>query len=560
VQGPVVPDKLTYIISYRRTYLGVLAKPIIKHFTDYSDAGYYFQDLNARVRWNINSKNTLTLSNYFGGDHGYFNKSLTVGDNPPQNPEVYYNNDNRRIFDWGNNLAVARWESVLSKKMILDISGSASQYKFTGTDENGNLTRYWLNDSLHESVNNYSLVTQSNITNYSTLADLEYFPVSGQDISFGGGFKYYRLHPQVDQLDVSGQTTGSKPAVSNEEFVAKNPFFYIQDEITLFKKITITPGIHFSGYQCKGTDSNHLLKRLLLNYNATAQLSLYASYSEMEQYLHLLSLSRINLASDLWLPSYGGLKPSGSRDLSAGLSFTKGIYSFGLDIYQRKFDNLLAYREGISFQETRTSFLELLTSGTGKSRGLELSMEKTSGKLTGLLSYSYSRTRREFPEINDGQEFYARYDRPHVFKTELTYEFNTRWSLSAIWIFMSGSLQTIPSTDYISWLDYRPQYSVTQGIGTQDILFYRKNNYRLPTYHRLDVSVNYTKKYKRFTGVLNFGVYNLYNEQNPYDVEAENIVFKTGTQPSNYTPKLKRVLDKKVLFPILPFVSYSFEF
>ena len=558
VQGPLIKDKLTCIVSYRRTYLGILAKPIIRHFTDYSDADYFFQDLNSRLRWNVNSKNTVSISHYFGADHGYFKKNIREGIDPPDSSGSYANSGNRMNFDWGNNLLVARWESAVSNRTFLNFSLSMSRYNFNGKDENTDLLKYWYFDSLMQLVNRYSLNTRSVVTSYSALVDLDYLLSYSQKISYGGGYRQYHLNPAVERLNSEGASSATYGKGENsEKFTAVNYFLYLQDEITLFNKLNITPGLHYTLYRCNGSAENKLLKRLELNYTISRNLAIHASYSEMEQYLQLLSLSRISLASDLWLPAFGRLKPAASRDLSAGISYSKGAYNAGIDVYSRKFNNLISYREGVSFLQHAGSFLDLITSGSGKSAGIESYFEKTMGKLSGMVSYTYSRSMREFPEINFGEEFPARYDRPHVFKTNLSYSLNTRWTVSAIWIFMSGSLQTIPLKNYISWFNYMPSYS-TNGGETTDILLYQKYDYRLPAYHRMDIEISYMKSYKHFSGTLSLGAYNAYNSQNPYDVQIKFTPVVINQNMHSYYYQI-RELDKKVLFPIFPFISYRVE-
>jgi outer membrane receptor for ferrienterochelin and colicin len=560
IQGPLIRDKLTYIVSYRRTYLGILAKPIIRHFTDYSDAGYYFQDLNARLRWKINSRNTITVSNYYGGDYGYFKKTNINGIDPPDTSGFYSNFRNTRNFDWGNNLLVGRWENAVSKNLFLNVSASASRYDYNGRDENIEIMKYWLIDSLIHSDNKYSLRTESGIMNYTGLVDVDYFLSPQHKINVGTGVKYFQLSPEVERLN-SSNVPGARNInnLSSQEFSGRNYFMYLEDEITLFRKLKIVPGIHYSNYSCEGSENNSLLKRLSFDFHLTDNLGLHGTYSEMEQYLHRLSLSRLNLASDLWLPSFGELKPARSREISAGIDYSVSSFNAGVDVFMKNYENLLSYKEGVSFIQSPNTFLDLVTSGAGKSRGIEFFTEKTGGKITGLASYTYSRSLRRFSEINFGEEFPARYDRPHIFKTFINYTINPAWKISAIWILMSGNLNTIASKNYISWFEYQPKDDIApQESGNNDILYYQKNSYRLPAYHRLDLAVSFTKKYRSFTGVLNFGAYNAYNAQNAYDVQMK-LRPKTIYQGQNYDYFLSRELDKKVLFPILPFISYSIE-
>lgn len=274
----------------------------------------------------------------------------------------------------------------------------------------------------------------------------------------------------------------------------------------------------------------------------------------MTQYLHLLSLSHINLASDLWLPSYNIIKPSSCSDNTIGLSYIfSKVYSFKIDFFYRKYKNLTAYKDGVSFTQNYTDFSEIVTSGIGRSKGIELFIEKSSGLFKGWLSYTYSSSIRQFPDINSNEEFPSLYDRPHNFKITLIRTFGTRLAISGAWIVMSGSMQTMGNYRYISWFDYGSSpYDNVEYMhgGRQDIILYRRNSYRLPLYHRLDLSVTYTVQKKRWKYSWNFGLYNAYNARNAYDMQITLI----------YSYPVQYKIEKKVLFPVIPFISYQFEF
>lgn len=545
VQGPLIKDKLTGVFSYRRTYLGFLAKPIVKHFTEYSDADYYFQDINARIRWKVSPKNTLTISQYYGSDHGYFHKQHLYGHNPPNrdSAEIFADYRNRRTVDWGNNLLIARWESILSRKLFCNVSASASSYRYKGKDVNTQFTKYWLFDSLYVLDDRYELTTETSVESYTAQADFDYYLSARQQISLGGGYSYRLMFPRV----TSG-STDSEGHQSRDKYTVRNPFAYIQDEITLFKRLHLIPGLHYSAYSCNGFDVSNLLPRLTMSYIVSARTSVHGSYTRMEQYLNLLTLSRISLASDLWLPAQKGFAPARSNDMSLGMSYSGKIYSFGADAFTRRFSNLMAYREGVSYFQDEIPFAQRVTGGSGKSYGMEVYVEKISGRLTGMISYTWSRSLRHFDDLNEGKEFPAQYDRPHNLRFNLSYSINPVWTISAVAQIMSGALQTTATKNYVLCFEYDHGYGQT---GRSDLLLYRKNALRMPLYHRLDIAASCKKKHKGYTGTLNFGLYNAYNAQNAYEMQVKTISNPIFTE---------RVLEKKVLFPILPFVSYSIEF
>jgi len=551
VEGPIVKEKLTYILSYRRTYLDLFSKPIIRHFTSYSDAGYYFFDLNARVHWKINDHNSLYLSNYCGKDKGFFDTDKKYGTNPPEENMGFTEAINRQEVKWGNNLLIFRYEHLFSRKLFMNVRASMSNYSYHSLDDNSNLDIYWQYGSLVQQQSVYSLKTNSSIKKQALSVEFEHYLSNAQHLSYGIGDEYYRMNPAVENFDIY-----SDSGVYNQRYSNHCYYAYLQDEISIGKKLVLKPGLNLSCYVSDNKTVTKLAKRFYIQYQATPKLELHAGYAEMSQYLHLLTLTRISLASDLWLPSSGGIKPSGSTDKSAGfsISFTKGI-SAGIDIYRRLYTNLLLYKEGLSFTSHYNSYAEMVTSGKGKAGGVEINIEKSSGSLTGMLSYCYSFSHRYFKELNQGNPFRAEYDRPHSLKLLVVKTLNERWSCGLVFNLMSGSMQTMGSARYVSWFDYgESPYDkwTTNTCSGENIVLYKKNTYRLPVYHRLDLSATYTIAKKNHKSSVNFGLYNAYNAKNTYMAQLEMV--SIGNNKNVYT------INNKSLFPVIPFLSYRFEF
>jgi hypothetical protein len=548
IEGPVVKEKLTYIVSLRRTYLDLFAKPIIKHFTSYSDAGYFFLDLNARIHWKINNRNSIYLSNYMGQDKGHFSTDHIYGSNPPEKESGFTEAINRQEVNWGNNLLIFRYEHLFSTRLFMNLKTSLSDYNYHSFDYNLNQNIYWQGDVLLQKKSEYSLKTNSNIKKFSSAIEFEHFISNTHKLSYGIGAESYILNPSIENFNV--EVSGSHI----QEFKVQNYFTYFDDEINLWDKLLIKPGLNFSLYNADKAIPK-LSKRLLISYQATQKLKINAGYSEMSQSLHLLTLARIDLASDLWLSSSDGIKPAESLDKSIGLSFAfLKAYSFNADIYQREYKNLLAYKEGLSFTSHYNNYSEMVTSGTGNASGVEINFEKSSGSVTGMISYCYSRSIRHFKEINQGEAFRAQYDRPHNFKVMAIKNFGEKWSFGMVFNIMSGSVQTMGSGRYINWFEYgeNPYDNMNYGrMSTLDVVLYKKNSYRLPVYNRLDLSITYNIVKRKHKGSFNFGLYNAYNAKNTYMSQME-LVFISNEK---YVYKI----INKSLFPIIPFLSYNFE-
>jgi hypothetical protein len=549
IEGPLVKEKLTYIVSLRRTYLDLFARPIIKRFTSYSDAGYYFLDMNARISWKINNRNNIYLSNYAGQDKGHFETNSVYGINPPEKDMAYTAIRNKQDINWGNNLLIFRYEHLFSTRLFMNLKTSLSDYKYHSFDYNLNQNIYWQGDVLLSKKSEYSFRTNSNIKKLSSTIEFEHFVSNTHNLSYGIGAESYILNPSIENFSVG--VTGSQ----NQQFKVQNYFSYFEDEINLWDKLLIKPGLNFSLFFADKAIPK-LSKRLSISYQATQKLKIHASYSEMSQFLHLLTLARINLASDLWLSSSDGIKPAESIDKSIGFSFPflKG-FSINADIYSREYKNLLAYKEGLSFTSHYNNYSEMVTSGTGNASGVEINFEKSSGSVTGMVSYCYSISTRHFQEINQGQTFRAQYDRPHNFKIMAIKNLGEKWSFGMVFNLMSGSVQTMGSGRYINWFDYgeNPYDNlIYQSMTKMDVVLYKKNSYRLPVYHRLDVSITYNIEKRKHKSSVNFGLYNAYNAKNTYMSQMELVFLEN----EKYAYKI----INKTLFPIIPFLSYNFEF
>ena len=550
VEGPILKEKLTYIISYRRTYLDLFAKPIIKHFTSYVDAGYFFFDLNARIHWKINDRNSFYLSNYSGQDKGFFATHHMYGFNPPEKNLGFTETKNKQDVNWGNNLVIFRYERLFSPRLFMNLKTSLSDYKYHSLDYNSNLNVYWQNDLLIQDKSEYSFKTNSSIKKRSFSLEFDYFLSNHQHLSFGQSVEQFILNPSIESF-IMDTDTGN----FNQKFNTFCSYTFIEDEIKLWDKLVIKPGVSFS-YYISEKPIPKLSKRLHFSYQVHSRLKVYGGYSEMSQYLHLLTLARINLASDLWLSSSGDIKPSESINKSIGINFIfSKTYSLSIDIYQRSLKNLLSYKEGLSFTSHYNSYSDMVSPGNGKASGVEFNIEKSSGSYTGMISYCYSKSERYFKEINQGKPFRAQYDRPHNLKLLVLKSLGEKWSFGIIFNIMSGSLQTMGSARYISWFDYgeSPYDKILGNVSsTQDIIIYRKNSYRLPVNHRLDLSVSYNMLKGNYKSSINFGLYNAYNAKNTYLSRMELI--SIGNNKYIYE------IDNKSLFPMIPFISYSFGF
>ncbi len=534
VQGPIVKQKSSFIISFRRTYLDALVKPFVSKSSSYYGSGYYFYDLNIKMNYQFSEKDRIYLSGYFGRDVFDFNNSA-------------------RSFStqipWGNATATLRWNHVFNRKLFSNTTLLFNDYKF----------------AFNGAQDNFSLRLASGIRDLSVKQDYDYFASPKHKVRFGILYTYHTFTPNV----VSGHQDSVvfSPINSNEKY-AREAAVYMQDDWQLGTRIDINAGLRWSGFQQVGpytiyredangnkTDSTPYGRgqniktyggpepRFSIRYLLNEQTSLKASVSHNLQYIHLVSNAGTTLPTDLWVPSTYIVQPQSSWLYAAGLfkNFNNNMFETSLEIYYKQMQHQIEYREGYtpSLSDPENSFVF----GKGWSYGMEWFINKTKGRFTGWIGYTLSWTWRKFPALNDGQTYPAKYDRRNDLSVVGTYEYNKHWKFSAVFVFASGNATSYPEKFYI-----------VEGTLTQD--YSRINQYRLPAYNRLDLAVIYTptyKKDKKIHGSWVFSIYNVYSRLNPYFIYFN----QTG---SAYNGALQVQAKKVSLFPILPSVTYNFHF
>ncbi len=263
--------------------------------------------------------------------------------------------------------------------------------------------------------------------------------------------------------------------------------------------------------------------------------SVKASYNRTAQYLHLLSNSTTTNPSDLWVPSTNNVKPQYADQVALGYfrNFEENAYEASLEVYYKDMQNVIDYRNGADLQ-LNPVVESLLLYGRGWSYGAELLLRKKTGPLSGWVGYTLSRTQEQFDEINHGQAFSARQDRTHDISLVLVYDASATWTISAIWVYNTGNAVTFPAGNY--WIDGRlvPYYT-------------ERNAYRMPSYHRLDLSATWRLGER---SSLNFSIYNVYNRMNAYAIYFRQMKSDpTKTEAVQIT-----------LFPFIPSVTYNFAF
>lgn len=550
VEGPLKKEKGSFMIAGRRTYIDVLMKPFLKRSSNFAGTGYYFFDLNFKANYTINKNNRIYLSAYYGKDEFSFGNKA---------------DDFMVKMPWGNGVASVRWNHIFNSKLFLNLSGTFTDYRF----------------SFNSEMDKFNIGLSTGIRDYGAKADFSYFPGSRHRIKFGVDYIYHTFTPvsvSAEQDESIDFNTGMRQSLRNHESAV-----YIQDEIDITDRIRINAGLRYSMYQftgpfiryikgpVNGNDSsvqygkNELIQfyqgleprisgRILLDKKSSVK----AGFSYNNQYIHLASLSSVSLPTDIWYPSTEKIKPQRGWQASAGYfrDLFNDKFELSVEIYYKKMKNLVEFSPGATpIDNVNDNTDNLLIMGEGWGYGAEFFLQKKVGKFTGWIGYTWAKSERKFPEIQE-KAFPSKYDRRHDLTLVGTYKLNERWTFSACFVYASGNTLTLPSSYYVQ--DQNVLYNYGE-----------RNSTRMAPYHRLDLSATWYDKpeklkkdpqsgetiriKKRFRQNVNISVYNVYNRANPYFLYI-------STKGSLMKDSFKMSVKQASLFPVLPSVTWNFQF
>lgn len=581
IEGPIIKEKTTFNFSARRTYADILSQPLIAMAAKQSgagrtSAGYYFYDLNAKISHKFSDRDRLYLSTYMGDDVIYADMQQNNSDYGSAGSA-----DGRLKMDWnwGNFINSLRWNHVINNKLFMNTTAAYSRYRFymaVGTE-----TKTTLTDPPSITTETATLGYKSGIEDYSAKVDFDWTPNPNHDIKFGANYTYHTFRPGVTvaQLKVTGTST-TQPmdtTIGDQNVSAHETTAYFEDNISLGPVVKLNLGLHYSSFIVQNQFYNSVPQpRLGLRVLLSDNLSFKAGYASMSQYIHLLSNSNISLPTDLWVPVTRRIPPMQSNQYSAGFFYNlSNLIDFSVEGYYKLMDNLIEYKDGASFFGSSTGWEDKVSMGRGWAYGLEFLAQKTVGKTTGWIGYTWSKSERLFDrpgqEINNGIAFPAKYDRRHDVSVVLSHKFSDRFDIAATWVYSTGScgtlaLQNYGGTDVPQTNSGFTSYTTTSNGVTTVInnplttsLSYvsSRNNFRYEPYHRLDVGVNFHKKLKHGTRTWNVSVYNVYNQLNPF---LTTVTTQSQYNPTNRTYTEKKTLTQISIFPIIPSVSYTYKF
>jgi len=523
VEGPIKKDNGSFIVSARRTYADLFLK--LSRDTNTNRSSLYFYDINAKANYRLGQKDHIYLSGYFGKDNLGFGNTFGI--------------------NYGNTTATFRWNHILSSRLFSNTSLIYSKYN------------YQVN--VNQTNNNIGIT--SYIKDYHLKEDLQYYANADNKINFGIDVIDHNTSPGV----ISASKTSSYNALTLQDKHALESAIYLSHDLSLSDKININYGLRanlftvmgpgkFYTYDSSGkaTDSVNygsgktvknyfnLEPRFSMSFKLNASSSVKVAYTRTTQNLHLLSTSTSANPTDVWIPSSNNVKPEIADQVSIGYfrNFRDNQYEFSAETYYRDMQNQIDYKNGAQLIANQNVESQLIF-GKGRSYGLELFLKKKyGGKFNGWVSYTLSRTERQFAGVNNFSWYPANQDRTHNISVVGIYKVNKKWTLSADFVYYTGNAVTWPSGKY-------------QVNGQVAFVYTERNGYRMPAYNRLDIGATLQgKKTKKFDSNWNFSIYNLYGAQNPYSIQFQQ-------DPGN---PAKTQAIQYALFRWVPSATYNFKF
>ncbi len=521
VEGPIVKDKGSFMVSARRTYIDLFLKA--SSDSTLKGSTIYFYDINAKANYHFNDKNAVYLSGYFGKD--VLGLKNTFGTN------------------WGNSTGTIRFNHLFSNRLFSNTSLVYSNYNYVVQS--------------FSSTDNFKVTSKINDLNLKE--DLQYFVGNNHTLKFGLNI----LHHDISPGDIT--STASFNNKSTEQRYGFENAGYISDEWKASEKLTLLYGLRLSGFfllgpgtfKTYGLEGNTLTSdtytsgqsvknyfnlepRFSASYILNDENSIKASYNRNTQNIHLLTNSTSSSPTDLYVMSSNNIKPEIADQVSTGYfkNFKDNLFEFSAEVYYKWLQNQIDYKDGAQLLVNQDVESDL-TYGSGRAYGLELFLKKKYGRFNGWIGYTLSRTERKFDAINNGNYYPARQDRTHDVSVVGIFKLNSRWTFSGAFVYGTGNAITYPTGKY--------------NIGGLTTFSYsERNGYREPSSNRLDIGATLEgKEHTKYHSSWTFGVYNVYGHRNPYIITFRD---------SKTVPNTTEAVETSIFGTAVPSVTWNFKF
>lgn len=555
LEGPIIKDRTSFNISVRRSYLDLLVQPFMSEDEKFS---YYFYDINAKVNHKFSDRSRLFVNFYNGKDRYHYDYT----DDGDYSDLIY---KSKSSLNWGNVIASGRWNYIFNNKLFSNTTIAYNNYQLDmGTTSWNKGNR---NTGIYE--NSYKADYRSGIRDLSYQIDFDYNPIPTHHIKFGTEYLYHSFRPEVmtskvfDKEEESIRQDTAYQSISNSNIYVHEVSAYLEDNFDIAPKLRMNLGIHLSMFNVQKKKYYSVQPRISARYQLIKHFAIKAAYTKMSQYVHLLASSPISMPTDLWVPVTNKIKPMQAHQYSLGSYYT-GIRGWEISVegYYKDMQNVLEYKDGVSFFGSSSGWEKKVEMGHGRSMGIEFMAKKSIGSTTGWISYALNKSDRKFSKggINDGERFPYRNDRRHCANITVNHKFNSHIDFGASWSFATGGTTTIPEE---TTAVIRPVESNSYGagqVGTENYIEHR-NNYRLPASHKLNISLNINKKTKHGIRTWNFSIYNVYNAMNPafvYRRDSSTGYYNTST--GEFYSTSKPVIKKITILPCIPSITYTYKF
>jgi hypothetical protein len=519
LQGPILKDKMSFIVSGRRSYADLMGKAI--NLID-DNMELYFYDLNAKLNYKITDKDRIFISGYFGKDDFGFGDFGT---------------------NWGNKTGTLRWNHLFGNKLFSNTTLLYSNYDY----------------GFNMGADNHM---SSGIEDFSLKQDFTFYLNPNNTMKFGFNTSYHIFNPGELQFS-SGDSTNSMEIILEKKQALESAIYFSNNQ-KFSARLSVDYGLRISMFNQLGEGWNYtynndneridssffnkgeimqtyygLEPRLSLTYRLTENSSLKGSYNRMSQYMHLLSNSTSGQPTDTWMPSTSNVKPLTVNQFSTGYfrNLFNNSLEFSLEVYYKDMQNISDYENGADLMLNANVEAQIL-SGKGRSYGAEFYLKKKYGKFNGWISYTLSKTENKIDGINNTRWYNAGYDKTHNISVVAIYELSKRSSISATWVYNTGNAVTFPSGKYVYEGNILEYYT-------------ERNGYRMPDYHRLDLNFHLKgKEHRKFSSSWDFSVNNAYNRKNAYSITFQ----ESETNPG------QTEAVRLSLFGIIPSVTWNFNF
>jgi outer membrane receptor for ferrienterochelin and colicin len=546
LEGPIGKDERTsFIVSARRTYIDILAQPLIRAGFRSEGAsgttGYYFYDLNGKINHKISDRDRLYFSIYSGRDKFYLRARDKVDFGNIE--EDYF----RAGLGWGNITSAMRWNRAWTPKLFSNTTLIYSGYGLNTLNEFGQKYRNSTDEEL------VSLHYDAGIRDWGIKTDFDFAPNPDHHIKFGVALTHHSFYPgnfTLQNIDTR-RNLNLRNVLGQDSIRSIELNLYIEDDWVVSDKLKINYGLHFAGLAVQKSFYPSIQPRISSRYLLNTSSAIKLSFATMQQFVHLLANEGIGLPTDLWVPSTDRVKPQSSWQVALGYSKSLSDgYELSVESYYKDMKNVISFSEGEGIFSI-TDWQDRVTQGQGTAYGAEIFLQRKKGKFTGWAGYTLSWTNRRFDDINQGRWFPFRYDRRHDISLVGMYQFNENIDISATWVYGTGNAITLADSRAYG-------HSLPYSYWSQEFQFYEnRNDFRMNAYHRLDLGINFKKQKEKYERIWSFGVYNAYSRNNPFFIYLR----ESGSfNPISGEYESKAQLRQVSLFPLIPYLNWTANF